>query len=682
MVSARSIAGATWVLLAASSLAQQCTTYPNVDFPGNDLTSTTQNDPANCCSDCQATLGCQAYNWFDGICYLKSAFSDTVPLQGGVSGIFSAATTTIVPIGSTPAPTFAPMLTPTPDPTAGSTTAAPTHVPTPAPMPTSAPTLAPTRIPTLVPILAPTPVPTSTPTPAPTLSPTPVPPTPAPTPAPTPFPTDVPTPFPTPEPTEAPPKPPLRPLRLLLLHLQLMHQLMPPRKPPLHLVLPASVVPGTFSRRFYQKFVWIHNEHMSNTEAHGTCVFLFWHRKFLLGFENMLRSLGAEFQCLTLPYWDYVDDYAAMSHAPTSKQCRSIEACAPIASGLGGSTLGQYSAAKFFGADYPSDRCIANRPLNHMCTVAGSDDCPHCVPRGSWSHTKMPADMAYANVRRQVLSGESLATVSTAIESSPHNNLHGVLAGPMANPMVSPMDPIFFMHHNTIDLLHTIYYHCKVEPLGLTDAQRQTDSHSFAGCRTDNNDDIGPLSDLRMRLADSGEVVDVHDDPMVGPFFQGLPHQYYQLTDARTLGYAFQFEGLLSDLYNKCDGSAAVEKMEAPSTTGGVDHVLQPITAPETLNTLAFEDDVMAQANRQNLTRADAFDELRKMNVMLQENCLPGSVTDFTPAFKATWHIKEPAPLFVLLQHIQSGADPIKIQGWQDLLAKYYNGCRGDVMLQ
>ncbi|RHY22156.1 hypothetical protein DYB32_009597 [Aphanomyces invadans] len=63
---------------------------------------------------------------------------------------------------------------------------------------------------------------------------------------------------------------------------------------------------------------------------------------------------------------------------------------------------------------------------------------------------------------------------------------------------------------------------------------------------------------------------------------------------------------------------------------------------------------------------------------MLQENCLPGSVVDFTPEFKEMWHITGMSKSFALLQDIQSGKNPIRINQWQDILAKYFN-CRGDV---
>ncbi|KAG6948281.1 hypothetical protein JG687_00015575 [Phytophthora cactorum] len=40
----------------------------------------------------------------------------------------------------------------------------------------------------------------------------------------------------------------------------------------------------------HQKFVQVHTEYMSEKEAHGNCMFIYWHRILLLGYENMLRN--------------------------------------------------------------------------------------------------------------------------------------------------------------------------------------------------------------------------------------------------------------------------------------------------------------------------------------------------------------------------------------------------------
>ncbi|ETV74560.1 hypothetical protein H257_10709, partial [Aphanomyces astaci] len=54
------------VLAAVQTLAQTCTILVDVDLVGNDIAATDQTDPGQCCSDCKATKGCKAFNWFDG----------------------------------------------------------------------------------------------------------------------------------------------------------------------------------------------------------------------------------------------------------------------------------------------------------------------------------------------------------------------------------------------------------------------------------------------------------------------------------------------------------------------------------------------------------------------------------------------------------------------------------------
>ncbi|RLO13657.1 hypothetical protein DYB28_015281 [Aphanomyces astaci] len=571
-------------LAAVQTLAQTCTILDDVDLTGTDITTTDQTDSGQCCSDCEATPGCRAYNWFDGVCFLKSEKGEPTPLNGGKSGVLE----------SKPAPT------------------------TSAPATTSAPTTAPTSDPSC---------------------------------------------------------PRIR---------KSWDALTAAEKETF-----VSAIEIAMDRGLYQKFVLIHQEQMGNREAHGTCVFLFWHRKYILGFENMLRSLGDQYKCLTLPYWDYVQNYATMQNTTQAQRCTSIETCAPVATGLGGSTQGSTSSASFFGQTFPSNRCVNQRPVNHMCTTAGSASCPKCTPRGNWANTGMISDMGIANVRQSVLGGSDILTVSRNIENSPHNILHNTLSGPMANAQISPVDPIFFLHHNTIDLLHTIYYHCKVESLNLNDLEQQNDLRSFQGCSTSNGETVGPTSSLRMRLVVSGQAIEVANDLLIGSFFKDLPTQYYKLTDARQLGYSFDIVGLLGDLYTTC-GSSRSSRHSRSSTRGiervrgvshanvTIDHVVEPIVRAEAKNVLAFEDAVLAQAENQGLTTDEAYLEVQKMNLLLQENCMPGSVADFTPEFKAQWHITGSSKSFALLQDIKSGTNPVRIEHWQDILAQYYH-CRGDV---
>ena len=55
----------------------------------------------------------------------------------------------------------------------------------------------------------------------------------------------------------------------------------------------------------YDEFVIIHAHKTNKPQAHGTSMFLPWHRKFLLEFESALREHVNEekYGCLTIPYW-------------------------------------------------------------------------------------------------------------------------------------------------------------------------------------------------------------------------------------------------------------------------------------------------------------------------------------------------------------------------------------------
>ncbi|CAK4915209.1 unnamed protein product [Aphanomyces euteiches] len=418
---------------------------------------------------------------------------------------------------------------------------------------------------------------------------------------------------------------------------------------------------------------------MGNTEAHGTCVFLFWHRKFLLGYENMLRSLGDRYKCLTLPYWDYVQHYSTMQKASSSQRCNSIEACSPVAKGLGGSTQGSYTSKTFYGTSFSSNLCVNAAPLNQFCD--GSKSCAHCVPRGPWSKTAMITDMSIDSVRYHMFSsGADIASVSRIIEMAPHNILHDTLGGALRNIALSPMDPLFFIHHATIDLLHTIWYHCQVEPLNLSDSDRKTNTKSFEGCKTKSGYSVGPTSSLMMRVGGTSNPVDVSQDPLIGQFFKDLPTQYYKLTDVRSLGYSYEIKGLLGDLYLNCDGSTAesttvTESASVNSNTESftIDNVVKPIVQDANKVSISMRDDVLAAASTAGVSHDQALEELRKMNVVMHESCMPGSVTDFSAEFKQAMNINESAPDFALLQNIKSGKDPIGIPDWKTILTKYYN---------
>jgi tyrosinase len=132
---------------------------------------------------------------------------------------------------------------------------------------------------------------------------------------------------------------------------------------------------------YYIKFVEMHTEAMSEMQAHRQCMFTYWHRYFLIGFENMLRSLGPEYECVTIPYWDEMQQNARA----LTGLCSSFETCAPIVRDMGASTSGPVKGIFINGVWVSGNRCVDSAPLNHFCEASSKTGsaCARCLPRGS-----------------------------------------------------------------------------------------------------------------------------------------------------------------------------------------------------------------------------------------------------------------------------------------------------------
>jgi tyrosinase len=171
-------------------------------------------------------------------------------------------------------------------------------------------------------------------------------------------------------------------------------------------------------RGFHQKFVELHTEANSEAEAHRNCLFMYWHRMFLLGYENMLRSLGPEYACVTLPYWDHL---SATARAASGK-CSSIEECSPIYTGLGGSTTGIDIDLRIYSTNIPdttATKCVTAEPLSHFC--GNNTRCAGCVTRGSVSTTQYPAEATFPSVYQQVFTYSDWPRFALSIERGVHS---------------------------------------------------------------------------------------------------------------------------------------------------------------------------------------------------------------------------------------------------------------------
>jgi tyrosinase len=133
-----------------------------------------------------------------------------------------------------------------------------------------------------------------------------------------------------------------------------------------------------------------------NTCPHGVPYFISWHRGYLYYFEQQLRSVSGN-PYLTLPYWDY------------------------------------YS--------------YATLPTEFTDPAPGN---PLYVPRQSSNVHGALSLAPFASTVRNFQRGKSNA-FEPSIEDV-HNPVHDLIGGVMTT-MQSPLDPIFFLHHASVDRL-------------------------------------------------------------------------------------------------------------------------------------------------------------------------------------------------------------------------------------
>jgi tyrosinase len=185
------------------------------------------------------------------------------------------------------------------------------------------------------------------------------------------------------------------------------------------------------AKGYHQKFVEMHVEFFSELEAHRNCMFIYWHRLYLLGYENMLRSLDSKYSCVTLPVWDHL----AATARESAGVCSSMEGCAPIISDFGGSTVGYKSPTKtafvVYNVTIPFtlDPPLKPLPFPRTCVTKGvaynfcgnSSTCPHCIMRGAPTKVKYPPSAAFASVYNQVFDYNTWASFADAIEKGVHS---------------------------------------------------------------------------------------------------------------------------------------------------------------------------------------------------------------------------------------------------------------------
>uniref|UniRef100_A0AAV1UFK2 Tyrosinase copper-binding domain-containing protein n=1 Tax=Peronospora matthiolae TaxID=2874970 RepID=A0AAV1UFK2_9STRA len=454
---------------------------------------------------------------------------------------------------------------------------------------------------------------------------------------------------------------------------------------------------------YYIKFVEIHTEQMTTAEAHNTCMFVYWHRLLLLGFENMLRSYGGEFSCITVPYWNYVED----NERYMMGACRSMEECSPLLQEFGGSRRGTDGSITINGSPI-SGTCVTTPPLNHFCeaTHLSSENCAHCVPRGDWLGSPFPPTTTVSSLARQLFDTPTIAGVVGNLELGIHNTIHNALSGAMGF-LEAPADPIFFSHHSTIDLLHSIYYKCVVgNTVSIPLEQKLRDPRVFTECprrrplpvNARDQNILSPQSSILLRTGEEGvNPMSVFSrDNMLAPFFSALPSEYLSFSDIRDIGvfsYNYEMTGLLAEMFTSCPGAGAVRAglplrnlASFANATENKSKFVEAVIVPNNktvdswysealaaASNLSSVETVMTEASQDSL---DAIRDVEKMTCVFYDECRDG-VHDFSDDFRHSFHASGSSPCTTILADIKSGRDHIRTPNWRSIFLSHMKCDRG-----
>ncbi|RLN47670.1 hypothetical protein BBJ29_007678 [Phytophthora kernoviae] len=442
---------------------------------------------------------------------------------------------------------------------------------------------------------------------------------------------------------------------------------------------------------YHLKFIQLHTETLSGNEAHQNCMFIYWHRMMLLGYENMLRSLDDRYKCITLPYWDHL----AATARRTSGTCSDLQSCSPIITESGGTT--SYSTKtknlNIFGTTitpYSTELCINQAPHSHFC--ANNTVCAQCVIRKkstSMASTAYPGEASFASVYQQVFYYNDSASFSNAVERGVHNTIHNALGGVMAY-LQAPADLIFYSHHALVDLLQIIYLKCQNggEDIFLSATTKSSDSRFWNACARKSSGTVyTPADNVTMRVTgfDGRTFVNVWQDPknVLYPFFKDLPTKYSDLVDAKDLGnysYTYNISGALANMYTNCwasntINSASFSLMSATrqESEGRRNDDLRPIISPGTEDDDTVKRWTIALYEAARIVGYEEWAAREQMETVIcqyQEDCL-GGVVDFTDLYRTNFGIEGHTRCFSVVEELKTGYRAIGIPNWKGITSRF-----------
>ncbi|KAL3669442.1 hypothetical protein V7S43_005836 [Phytophthora oleae] len=474
-------------------------------------------------------------------------------------------------------------------------------------------------------------------------------------------------------------------------------------------------------------FTEVASEKTSSAEFLRTCGFLYWNRRFVLAYENMLRSLGSKYACLTIPYWDYFADYARFVEKKCENNGTSIEACSPILRGLGGSQ-GTARSVTINGRTIAGN-CVTKAPANSFCessTITTSSQCARCIPRANWAEKIFPASFGYAGLGVALGEAGGFRDVTQNIQTGTHNAIHSALSSVLAS-YVSPADPVFFSIHATVDLLTQTYLECQLGD-NVLPTDKDVSRWVFQQCVY--KDEVSPKATsnvTQLWMVDgsypsSKAAIRAEDHPKLSRFFKPLPSKYWEFVNINKLGtnsYQYNRDDLIQNmqrygftcpkrgtslptaLSSTAIATARINMEDTPAegsvSSSGADisgldvaRDLQELQSHRQLTeTYGTEQEERAYVQEQAIdlletTLAEALDvDGTARTAFTQAELIEcqyhyetvGIVEDYSSVFRLNYGISpyEHLRCWELVKQMQTGDTEILVDNWRDIIADHFN---------
>ncbi|KAJ0402635.1 hypothetical protein ATCC90586_010874 [Pythium insidiosum] len=463
----------------------------------------------------------------------------------------------------------------------------------------------------------------------------------------------------------------------------------------------ADAVAMGMERGFHAMFTEVHSDVASATEHYKTCGFLYWNRRFLLAYENMLRSLSPRFACVTIPYWNYFSDYARYM----AGGCTSLQTCSSILSGLGGS-IGAARRVMINGRGVAGN-CAFATPVNSFCessTILWAQSCVRCMPRDDWTKKQLPSGLGYAGLGVLLGRSNGFREFSNNLQYGVHNSIHNTLASTMAT-YVASADPVYFSHHATIDLLHQIYLECQLGP-SVRNTKLLVSRFAFQTCSWSGQEVCPTVTSNFTQLWAVANAktppVPADAQPSLAPFFSTLPTEYWQFVTIKDLGnhsYDYQKDDLMTNLeangYTPTPPPApAPDQPPAPPVEPPADDSqMMPATSGFSISSggPAWE---RLQRERHEVQRnaiqylraaidgalavdgsvATAFEQVELMECLFHHESL-GGVDDYSDFFRDNFPVAPHAHTrcFHLLEALRLGDVTLLVTDWRQYYRNYFS---------